>query len=202
MKLEKAVEITQDLFNKDLKEANIFGITMKSLKIPPRTIVIEIAGFPCGNKKNIRVIPPYGGYYVNINRAWFQNNNGKPIINDIPFDYYLMLKEHNRQYYYHLCHYLKMREYVLNYKGNRKPFENQDRWNGKIVVRNNQFQFKWNQESDTERILNMNNLAEIVTRDFLYSDKPLQQPVEAPLNYDVHKYGSGGESDAHKNLNF
>lgn len=200
MKASEATAIILELFAKELQESKNSIVNTIEFSESMKTGLFFLASSDSIIQRLVKVIPQNHILKIHMNTSWFRGKYEKPVAHYHPFEYYVLLWQHNGEYYYHLCHLRDMLKYVFSYNGNPAPFINQSRWNAKIVQINNQFLFKWSTEWDTERMITPNNLAEMAMRDFYSPEIPVIQPSEDSLNSKGSKYGNGGTPNSKKHL--
>lgn len=112
------------------------------------------------NDHLVRVIHKWNGFHVKINPDWLTGSTYPPVIKNTFFEYYAFALDEQGVLSYYLCHYQKLRDFVLDFKEDSlEQYLDQNTWRGQIHIFENQDRgyFRWGDE-DHNRLLNQNRL--------------------------------------------
>ena len=148
-----------------------------------------------------RVIHRFQGYHLPVRSEWFDGQSPKPVINNGEFDYYAIAIEprsDDPSSHYLLVHYLKVRDWVLEFEAPLgRDWRESRTWMANVSVFSDGVgYFKWGDEPNGE----FGRKSRLVELDNVLSVRPPSPNSSDEGGEPPRKYGSGGESDAHKNL--
>jgi hypothetical protein len=134
-----------------------------------------------------------------VRSEWFDGQSPKPVINNGEFDFYALAikpKVDDQNPHYLLVHYLTVRDWVLEFEAPLgRDWRDSRTWMANVhVFSDGAGYFKWGDEPNGEfghnsRLVELDNVLSVTT------------PNPSGENSGSgHKYGRGGESEAHKAL--
>ena len=186
---------TRECIRRIREGAQRIGVSLESA-VDERSVDVISGRFVLLGKQ-ARVCPPSSGFSANINPDWFGDNVSPPLIYGQPFEYYVIgiFNPQSRSVdYYHICHFEKMRQFVLDADPALPPdYRTRKRWRGQIHLTNagdGLGYLRWTGESygysQSARTVRLNNLREFV------EEQPLDAQEPGPVGSE--------ESEAHRQL--